>query len=170
MIPPKYKTERYQILPYQMKDEDRFVEMALDERSIEFMGGASGNEAKERALFQTIPSIYQRNDSRWFWLWGVYKDDVLCGHLELKETEHTDKDELEIVYMVHPEERRKGLMTEILALLKENQSIWKRRIIATTSFDNQNSIALLNKWGIAKREVLKDDETGKEYWKFTLLG
>lgn len=168
MIPPTYHTKRFTLQAYRLEDEERFIEMALDPISIKFMGGATGDETKERQLFHKCQEIYKRQDERWFWLWGVYQHNQLCAHFELKETEHTLKDELEIVYMVHPAERGKGLMTEILSFLKVKQHDLQKRIIATVSPENVNSISLLEKWGVEKREVLKDDETGKEYLKFLL--
>ncbi len=168
MIPPQLKTNRFTLGPYQAKDEDRFVEMALDPVSIKFMGGSSGIEANERAMFQKILTIYEKNDKRWFWIWGVCQEDRLCAHLELKETGHTNEGELEVVYMVHPDARGKGLMTEVLALLKEMQSTWDRRIIATLSAENTNSMKLLKRWGIEQEEIIRDEEDDDEYLKVLL--
>lgn len=167
MQPPTLNTDRYVLKPYSLEDEDRFIEIAVDELSIQFMGGSTGNEAEERKLFKKILDIYNKNVGKWFWLWGIYKNNLLCGHLEMKETEHTNEHELEIVYMAHPDERRKGMMTEVLSLLKQQQKNWSKRIIATVSHKNINSIALLEKWGIEKREVITDSEGG-EYLKLTL--
>lgn len=168
MYPPVFKTKQFTLKPYCQKDEDRFVEMALDELSTQFMGGATGDEIEQRKLFKKVFELYKNVDKRWFWLWGIYKGDLLCGHLEMKETEHTNENELEIVYMVHPNERRKGLMTAVLSLLKKNQYKWKKRIIATVSAENLNSLKLLNNWGIEKKELLVEEETGKECFKLTL--
>jgi len=168
MYPPKLKTSRLSLTPYSPKDEDRFVEMALDEASIRFMGGASGDEQEERRLFKKILEIYEGENKRWFWIWGIYQKNLLSGHLELKETTHTKAHELEIVYMIHPNERRLGIMTEVLALLKKQQTFWQKRLIATISPDNLASIALLQRWGIETEEILVNDETGKEYLKLLL--
>ncbi len=169
MLPPIYHTQRFTLQAYRPEDENRFVEMTLDQESVRFMGGANGIEAEERALFQKVLQIYEKpQEERWFWIWGVYENNRLCAHLELKETEHTASDELEVVYMVHPDARRKGLMTEILDFAKQEQSTWRRRIIATVSPKNQASLQLLQKWGVAKKEMLKDKETGDEYLKLTL--
>lgn len=127
MLPPILKINKLTLKPYTFEDEERFIEMALDPLSIQFMGGATGNEVEERKVFKKIFEIYKRKDERWFWLWGIYKDDLLCGHLEMKETEHTNNNELEIVYIVHPEERQKGVMTEVLSLLKQQQKSWQKK-------------------------------------------
>jgi len=144
---------------YNKRDEDRFVEIALDKMSTRFMGGSTGIDAEERKVFKKIFEVYQRNDKRWFWIWGIYKNDLLCGHLELKETEHTDKDELEVVFMVHPRERRKGIMFDVLVLLQENQKSWNRTIIATVNPENENSLSLFEKCGTVKKEQLENGQT-----------
>lgn len=168
MYPPEFKTKQFTLKQYAPEDEDRFVEMSIDPTSVQFMGGSTGKEAEERKLFRKIFEVYKRTDERWFWIWGIYTNKQLCAHLEMKETEHTNDGELEIVYMVHPEERRKGLMTAVLSLLKQQQKIWRKRIIATISPNNLNSIALLQKWGIDKKEILADPDTGEKYFKFLL--
>ncbi len=170
MFPPTYQTQRFILKPYEPKDEERFIEIALDKESIHFMGGANGIEAEARELFQKILKTYplQDQDRRWFWIWGVYEDDRLCAHLEMKDTENTQPHELEIVYMVHPDARRKGLMTEVLLFLKSQQIEWNRRIIATVSPNNLNSLSLLEKWGIESKETLTDSETQKVYYKLIL--
>jgi len=169
MYPPIYKTKRLVIKPYEPTDEDAFVEMALDPMSVQFIGGANGIEAEERAVFKKGFEIYKSNKKRWFWLWGIYIYSELCGHLELKETDHTNNNELEIIYIIHPSFRNKGIMTEVFEFFKQEQHNWKRRIIATVDHDNIYSLALLNKWGIEKKETIKDAETGEEYLKITLV-
>jgi len=168
MLPPILKTERLILKPYSINDEDRYVEIALDAISAQFMGGSTSNETEERKLFKKVFEVYQRSDERWFWIWGIYKDDLLCAHLEMKETENMNDNELEIVYMVHPTERQKGIMTEIFSLLMQKQKSWKKRITATVSPENLNSITLLKKWGITKKEILINKETGEEYFKLIL--
>ncbi len=133
--------------------------MGTDPIAVQFMGGASGKEEEDRALFRKIHKIYQDNTSkRVFWIWGIYKKDRLLGHFELKETENTGKEELEIVYLVHPDARRQGLMTEILSYFKTHQSNWGKQIIATVAPHNTHSLMLLEKWGITKREEIEDEE------------
>ncbi len=168
MLPPIFETSQCILKAYDLKDEDCFIEMALDKECIRFMGGATGIEKEERALFHKCFDIYKRMDKRWFWIWGIYQNESLCGHLELKESIHTMPGELEIVYMIHPKHRRKGVMTDVCTFLKSMQATWDRRIIATVSPDNLFSLALCEKWGIDKKEVLTDKETGESYFKFVL--
>ncbi len=168
MYPPELITKRLKLKAYTLKDEDRFIQMSLDESSSSFMGGATGIYEEERKLFKKIFEIYERKETRWFWIWGIYKGEVLCGHLELKQTENTCDNELEIVYMVHPDERRQGIITEVLSLIKQHQLVWQRRIIATVSPNNLISIGILKKWGVEKEEMLTDTETGEDYLKLLL--
>ena len=71
--------------------------------------------------------------------------------------------------MIHPKYRKIGVMTEALALIKEKSTIWGKRIIATVSPNNINSLKLLQRWGIDKQAILIDEETGEEYLKITLI-
>jgi len=168
MYPPTLKIHQITLKPYAPHDENAYVEMALDELSVRFMGGANGIEREERAVFKKIFELYKRNNKRWFWIWGVYKNDKLCGHFELKETIDTTDEELEIVYLTHPNERRKGIMLMVLTLIKQQQKHWNKRIIATVSPKNVASLALLEKWGVEKKELLTDKETGETYLKLRL--
>lgn len=170
MLPPTYKTVNYTLEPYQPKDLRRYLEMSLDRDVITFMGGATGDRKAEEAMFDKIFQLYRSNDKRWFWVWAVYRNQELCAHLELKETKDTAGDELEIVYMVHPLERRKGIMTEVLSFLKANQGLWKRRITATVYPGNDRSFELLRKWGIEKESLVTDRETGETFRKVWLEG
>ena len=168
MLPPTYKTENYTLEPYQPKDLKRYLEMSLDKDVIGFMGGATGDRKAEEAMFDKIFELYRSNDNRWFWVWAVYRNQELCAHLELKETKDTTDNELEIVYMVHPRERRKGIMKEVLNFLKANQYLWKRRITATIYPDNNISFQLLRQWGIEREALITDRETGETFSKVWL--
>lgn len=168
MIPPAIPTTRYILKPYTVNDLDRFLEISLDKEVSQFMSGIADNAEEETRLFYKIFDVYAKDTERWFWIWGIYAGNKLCAHLELKETDVTSNNELEIVYMVHPEERRKGLMTEVLSVIKESQYQWGKRIIATVYPDNEKSIALLEKWGIEKTET-EIDENNEPYLKFLLI-
>jgi RimJ/RimL family protein N-acetyltransferase len=169
MKPPILKTNRFILKPYRKKDETRFIEMSTDSDSVQFMGGAEGGIEAEKALFNSIFKLYKSNDSnRWFWIWGIYENDLLIGHFELKETDHTSNNELEIVYMVHPKQRKSGVMTEVLELFKTKQYEFKKKIIATVNPKNVKSISLLNKWGILKQDKIKNKDTENYYYKFWL--
>lgn len=88
---------------------------------------------------------------------------------ETNKVEHTMYSELEIVYMIHPSQRRKGMMSMVLSFLKVKQQEWQKHIIATVSPENVDSIRLLQKWGIEKTEKLGNKETGEVYLKLSLL-
>ena len=42
MYPPEFKTDFFTLKPYSTKEEDRFIEIALDKVSLQYMGGSSG--------------------------------------------------------------------------------------------------------------------------------
>lgn len=142
--------------------------MNLDPEVIRFMGGATGDEEKEREIFHKIFTHYEIDEYQTRLFWGIYQNDVLVGHLQLKDTIYTDPNELEVVYMSHPEARNQGMMTEVLQTLKANQQTWGKRIIATVDKDNYYSLSLLSNWGIEKKETLVDPDDGVEFYKVWL--
>lgn len=168
MRPSLFKiTKTITIKPYERSDEDRFVEMSMDQAVVEYMSGASGVEEEERALFQKIFTIYDRpSRDPIFYIWGIYFKDQLVGHLELKETEHTSDSELEIVFMMHPDARQSGIMKTVLLFFQNNQFFFDRQIIATVHGENKKSLNLLKKWGHSRREFY--EEEGVKYVKVWL--
>ncbi|MBZ4192248.1 GNAT family N-acetyltransferase [Niabella beijingensis] len=168
MLPPVLTSKRFVLRPYAASDIDRFIEIVMDEATQRFMGGLSADKQQERVSFSKIFDVYQSRNKRWFWIWGIYENGCLCGHMELKESVHTNGEELELVYMVHPAERKRGLMSEILDLFNARQQEWNRQLIATVSPDNKSSLALLQRWGVERTLQLRDEETGELYLKLYL--
>lgn len=167
MKPEKLSTARFTLKPYLKKHEDRWVEMAMDPVSTKFMGGSTGDEEEERTMFRRIFELYKKQDSRVFWIWGVYEGANLLGHLELKETSFTEPDELEVVIMVHPDARGNSVMTEVLEFLKANQSRWERRIIATVDKDNIASLRAFARWGVSAKKLIAEED-GSSFYKLIL--
>lgn len=167
MYPPTFEEKAFSLKAYTSQDEERFVEIMRDPKTREFMNGENETETYVRNLFQQVFDIYKNKDSKkWHWCWGIYKDDVLAGLVALKETHHTTKEELEIVYVIHPEFRRTGLMTKVLFFLGSKQEEWKRKIIATVKPRNKVSLQVLEKWGIKRKELIKNDP--EDYHKIQL--
>ena len=166
MYPPVITSKDLTLKAYHPDDEEAFMEMTSDEYHRVTKGYS---ESHMRGLFKKGFELYKRNDERWFWVWGIYKNDSLCGHLELKDSENTNADELEVVYAIHEKERRKGIMTEVLTMLKQKQKDWDRKIIATVALDNEKSLELLRKKiGVEKEELITDEDDGYQYFKLTL--
>jgi len=162
----------FKLAPYTLKDEQRYIEMCTDSESVKFMGNSTADPEKGRAFFRDriIPFYSQKNLTRIFHVWGIYVNNVLCGHFELKETTNTSDTELEIVYLIHPDARGKGLMGKVLNYFKTNQAKWGRTIIATANPKNEKSMHLLKKWGINKQQTIVDTEKENyEYLKVWLM-
>ncbi len=169
MTPIILKSKRFAIRPYQKKDEEEYLEMVMDKQSIKFMGGATGVIEREREVFNKVFQVYKQKFGKTFWIWGIFKNKILYGHLELKETQYTKENELEIVYMVHPEFRQLGVMTEILDLIRENKSNFCEKIIATVELENEISLNMLRKYGVEKEEKIIDESDSEEFLKLTLV-
>jgi RimJ/RimL family protein N-acetyltransferase len=167
LIPPVLNTRRFVIQPYRTQDEERFVEMGIDSEVARFMDGADDDPEKQHTIFNKIFNHYNEPETNPPTLfWGIFENDVLCGHVQLKPTDHSVEGELEIVYMVHPKERNRGLMWEVLEIFKQEQNRGQSTIIATVDLDNETSIRLLEKWGVTNKETRIDSKG--EYWKVNL--
>ncbi|MDB4655885.1 GNAT family N-acetyltransferase [Flavobacteriales bacterium] len=169
MTPTTFHTARFTIRPYCLNDKTRFVEMGTDKEVVRFMGGADGDKVKQAQIFQKIFNLYsepETNETKLFW--AIAEANKLVGHVQLKQTIFTEEDELEIVYMIHPDARNHGVMSEVLDFFKSNQQLWGKRIIATADFDNDISFRLLENWGIEKRDARIDPDDGVQFWKIWL--
>jgi len=165
MLPPILKTEGFILKAISQEDKEPYIELALDRVTQEFMGKRT--EAELQHSLPKVLAIYAKEESdRWHWIWGIYVDEKLAGYLELKDTEHTKEDELEVVYIIHPQFRRTGLMTSVLLFLKSKQVEWERRIIATVKPRHKASLGALEKWGIERKEIVKHDP--EDYYKIYL--
>ncbi len=169
MKPPVYATGRFELRPYLPGDLERFIETGTQEDVIRYMGGTDEDPEVERKMFAKILSIYEKSEEdRWFWIWAISDQGKMVGHFELKETQYTNEGELEIVYMIHPEERRRGIMKDVLGFLKEQQHLWNRRIIATVSPQNLPSLSLLDSWGIEYKKTIEEPDSEGSFYKLLL--
>lgn len=158
MYPPVFATKTFSLQGYSLSHEERHVELMRDPTTRHFMDDEDETEEDVRNMFHKVFPIYEKSEStKWHWIWAIYKDSVFAGHLELKDTTHTTKEELEIVYAIHPEFRRIGLMTSVLFLLASKQEEWERKIIATVDPKNKVSLKVLENWGIDRIEIIQDD-------------
>ena len=163
-----FQTERIHLRKYTDDDRETVADFFTDADIGRYMGdGPSDTRNDAYTLFNKVLEIYGReNPSRHFEVWGIELDSDLIGHLELKSTVNTNKDELEVVYLLDKDYWGKGIMVEVLAALQKHASNFQKKIIATVKEQNHNSIRVLEKIGIEKMSRLKDD---KSVLKITLV-
>ena len=157
-------TVRTKLRKYEPKDKEKFAELFTDKEVNRFMGGQHC-ETKEDAygLFEKGFEIYNGLfPGRHFEIWGIEHEGKLIGHFELKQTNNTVGDELEVVYLLDKYYWGRGLMPEILNEVNKYASSLGKQLIATVNLENIKTIKALRKIGIEK-EGWYEDEEGKVY-------
>ena len=157
-------TRRTLLRKYETKDKYKFAELFTDKDVNQFMGGQHC-ETKEYAygLFEKSFGIYNGLfPARHFEIWAIeYKGEII-GHFELKQTNNTVGDELEVVYLLDKNYWGQGLMPEILIKVNKYASGLGKQLTATVNLENIKTIKALRKIGIEK-EGWYEDEEGKVY-------
>ena len=157
-------TNRTRLRKYEEKDKDNFAELFTDKDVNQFMGGQHC-ETKEDAyaLFEKSFEIYNGLfPDRHFEIWAIEYEGKLIGHFELKQTNNTTGDELEVVYLLDKDYWGRGLMPEILNEVNKYASGMGKQIIATVNLDNTKTMKALRKMNIEKEGWVEDEE-GKVY-------
>lgn len=161
------QTIRTLLRKYTDDDREIIADFFTDGDIGRYMGDGPSDTRKDAyILFDKIFEVYEAaNKNRHFEVWGIEYQNELIGHIELKETENTLPNELEIVYLLDKPYWNKGIMTEILLKMKEYTFELNKTIIATVKSKNQASIRILEKLGIKKLAYL---DKQKEVLKITL--
>lgn len=151
------KTSRLLLRKYIEEDRAFLVDLFTDEEIGRYMGdGEAASVCDANQLFNSIFNIYeqQQKGNRFFEVWGIELNEELIGHFELKETEHTEKGELEVVYIIDKPYWNKGFISEVLQAMQTRVQKIDKKIIATVDKNNQASIRVLEKLGIKKVKTL----------------
>ena len=157
-------TTRTKLRKYEKKDKEIFAGLFTDKEVIKFMGGQHC-ESKEDAyrLFEKGFEIYNGLfPGRHFEIWAIEHEGEVIGHFELKQTNNTNGDELEVVYLLDKKYWGQGLMPEILNEVSKYASGFGKQLIATVNPENIKTMKALKKLNIQK-EGWQEDEDGKVY-------
>ncbi len=157
-------TTRTKLRKYETADKEKFAEMFTDTDINKYMGGQHC-ETKEDAygLFEKSFEIYNGLfPGRYFEIWGIEHEGKLIGHFELKQTNNTAGDELEVVYLLDKNYWGRGLIPEILIEVNKYASGLGKQLIATINLENIKTIKALKKIGIEKEGWIEDEE-GRVY-------
>ena len=159
MLTPEISTQRLLLRKLKSSDKDDLMTIFMSDEVNALTGNPSCSLEEAEELFRKIFDIYRGAlGERFFKVWAIEKDGAYVGHLELKQTPHTQGDEVEVVYMLNPNYWRQGIMTEALSALKGYAHQEGKRIIATVDKTNLPSLELLRRLGVAEEHYLEDDE------------
>ena len=161
---PEIRTKHTILRKYSDADKEKFVYLFTDKDINHFMGGQHCQTKEDaEALFLKGFEVYNGLfPGRHFEIWAIEIDGELAGHFELKQTQHTNENELEIVYMLNKKYWGQGLMPEIIKEINFYSSGFDKQLIATINPDNLKTVKALNKVGIEKEEWT-EDEDGKVF-------
>lgn len=128
--------------------------------------GPVETEADALVLMGKIMKLYQKPlANRHFEIWAIDINDQFAGHFELKESEHTNEKELEVVYMLDQPYWGRGLMPEILKVINEHAQSFDKQVIATINPENKKTVRVLEKMGIEKQMwVGEGDDRCMKVW------
>lgn len=158
------KTKRTLLRKYSESDREIFADIFTDEEVSFHLGGPKTETRKDAyELFDKCFDVYRGYyTDRHFEIWGIEFENRLIGHFELKQTENTIQDELEIVYLLDKKYWGKGLMPEIIIEMKKYARSINKNLIATINPDNIKTANALKKTGIETEGWIKDSK-GKVY-------
>ncbi len=147
-------TQRTLLRKYQFNDREEMIDLFMDKVVNHYMGnGPCKTKAHALELFGRIQQLYERPLSdRHFEIWAIDVNQHLAGHFELKESEYTEQDELEVVYMLRQNHWGKGLMPEILRDINAHAHTMNRQLIATINPENIRTVRALEKVGVDRKK------------------
>lgn len=148
-------TQRLLIREMTPEDLDALYELYDDAEARRFLGTLSGNRAQEAEILKSyIEKIYGLYG---YGMWAVCdgKSGELIGRAGLSPYEGNGKAQ-ELGYLIRGDRRRQGLAAEAVSavLTFAKESIGLETIGARTAPDNAASIALLQKLGFERKELL----------------
>lgn len=159
------RTERALLRPYRPEDEGRFVALFMDEEIGRFMNGACATREEAVGMFHKGFEIYNGLfGSRHFELWAIEVDGYVAGHFELKQTNDTADDELEVVYLLDQAYWGRGLVPEVLRAVNAYVNAMGKRTTATVFPGNAKTLRALEKVGIERQVVLEGEEGIIKLW------
>jgi ribosomal-protein-alanine N-acetyltransferase len=153
MLNSEIKTKRTLLRKYLEEDRAEFIRIIIDPDVNHFMGGRTEDPDEAGKIFNKIFDIYNgKQAERHFEIWAIEFEEKFIGDLELKQTENTTGDELEVVYLIDKAYWGKGLIPEILKEITRYAGDMGKRVIATFNPDNIKTVRALEKAGIDKQE------------------
>ncbi len=160
------RTQRCLLRKYDERDRETFAELSIDKEVNFFIGGKCETKEEAYAMFDKVFQIYGGAlHPRHFEIWAIDVAGEYAGHFELKQTDNTGDNELEVVYFLDNRYWGKGLMPEIINEINKYAGSMGKQLIATVSSENVKTMKALAKAGIQKQENIEDEDgTSLKIW------
>lgn len=151
MLNKEIRTKRLLLRKYTEADRAECVRILTDPEVNHYMGGRTEDPVEGNKIFDKIFEIYNGAlGSRHFELWAIEYEGKMIGDFELKQTDNTQGNELEVVYMIDKPFWGKGLVPEILQEIVKYAASMDMAVVATLNPDNIKTVRALEKAGIEK--------------------
>ena len=160
---------RLKLRRFTADDRADFVRFSTDPEVNKYIGGRVETEEAANALFDKIQQVYDGLfGKRHFEIWAIEVVGRTIGSFELKQTENTETDELEVVYLLDREYWGRGFIPEILRTINKYANDAGRKVIATLNPENLKTVRALEKAGIDISKNCWIGEEGDRCYKVTL--
>lgn len=146
-VEPVLETESLRLRANRMSDADRFGEIFFDPRSRHFNGRLNvvRDQPDGAALIRRNLEGSARGE-RYNWTIADRETDLMIGHIQLFDLAGLDDTEAKLGYVVHPDSRGRGVLTEALAAVVDwafrptaEGGLGKRRLSLRTAASNKAS-------------------------------
>lgn len=145
-IAPVLETDRLRLRPLRETDADRLGEIHADERTRDFKGRYRAAEQRDGASMVLRQLDRGARGERVHWCMADRRTDQLVGQIQLHDLEGLDPTSAELGYVVHPDSRGRGILTEALAAVVDwsfrpttEGGLGRRRLVIRTAGNNQAS-------------------------------
>ncbi len=153
-------TARLKLRRFTEADRTDFVGFSTDPEVNQYIGGRVESEEAANALFDKIQQVYNGLfGKRHFEIWAIEYEGKTIGSFELKQTENTEPDELEVVYLIDKAYWGRGFIPEILRCINKYAHTMGCWVIATLNPENIKTVRALEKAGL---DVSKSGWIGEE--------
>jgi len=145
-VPPVLESTRLRLRPDRDTDADRMGEMMNDPRTRNFVGRTLTAQHPDGADSITRLREGDARGDRFNWCIAEVESDRMIGHIQLFGLDGLDNTSAEMGYVVHPDARGRGVLTEAMTMVVEwafrasaDGGLGRRRLMLTTAGSNAAS-------------------------------
>jgi RimJ/RimL family protein N-acetyltransferase len=173
-VPPVLESANLRLRPDQDRDADRMGEMLNDPRTKNFAGRSMATRDTDGAAAITRLREGDARGDRFNWCIADAETDRMLGHIQLFDLDGLDNTSAELGYVVHPDARGRGVLTEAMAMVVDwafgPNSINRRRLLLTTAASNKASRHAAEKAGFTLAATIPEAfPTGEHGFEDTVV-
>jgi len=174
-VPPVLESARLRLRPDEDRDADIMGEMLNDPRTRNFVGRThSTRTTSDGADAITRLREGDARGDRYNWCIADVETDRMIGHIQLFGMDGLDNTSAELGYLVHPDSRGKGVLTEAMTMVVDwafsPTGLGRRRLLLTTAGSNKASRYAAEKAGFTLAATIPEAfPTGDDGFEDTVI-